>query len=335
LDSDEEIKIVVDVTISGEEISGLCDTSELDNYKLSLLDVFIAASGVSNSDVKEVKLTCNTNNGDVVLTYNMLSENSRSRNTVTQRINSGEFLSTYQSNLNLVYNDVEAKSATLVEADRTTKEKSDDDPFKNFFAAHFGLGVVILVVSVLWCFLLRANEGDVDQIRLKQLREEKRRFEEKYGAIEEDSVEAAERDIPKAVELADTTKTSTKGEETKPQPTQTQPQVQVQAHVHVQVQVQKTEKETTYGESKEPETKPAETAYRASVVNEVKHVGKQEERASLDLDQIKDPGKKRRKTQEYLNTLWDDKTEAKEAQANKDEDGSEEEEEEEEEESEE
>lgn len=308
LESDQQMKIIVDVILEG--INDICEEEKLNTYEVSLVDVFIAASGVSHSDIDETEITdCNILEGNVTLTYKMLSDNSRSRNTVTKRIKTGDFVTTYQANLDLVFTDVEVevKNAILIEADPADEETSERDPFKDFFSAYFGLGVIILAVSVLWCFLLRADEGDVDKIRLKQLREEKRRFEEKYGVIEEDSVEADERDIPKAVELAGTTKASSIARETgetekKTQPPPSQAQVQVN-----------TEQEKTHGEPKEPETKPAENTYRASVVNEVKHTGKPEERASLDFDQIKDPGKKRRKTQEYLNNLWDDKNDAKEA----------------------
>jgi len=176
--------------------------------------------------------------------------------------------------------------------------------------------VVILVVSVVWCFLLRADEGDVDQVRLKQLQEEKRKFEEKYGVLEEDSLEAVDRDIPKAVELVNNTKPSTTAsQETKTATNEKQAQTQIQIQNQAQIQTEtQTQAQTQQEETKPPETR-TEGAYRASVVNEVKHVARQE-KGSVDLDQIKDPGNKRRKTQEYLNNLWDDKADAK-AQAEK------------------
>ncbi|ETO34747.1 translation initiation factor subunit eIF4G like protein [Reticulomyxa filosa] len=245
------------------------------------------------------------NSGSILL-HELRSSNPRTKYSVGQRISSGDFIEQYQTDLDLAFSSVLVTNVKLMESAVVPKEKSKRHPFADFFSPYFGLGVVILAVSVLWCLLLRAEDGETDDLRLKQLQEEKRKFELKYGLIEEDSLDRTEKEILESVEMADNTKetTGTQGE-TKTSSTDAQPQTQTQIQTETQDQAQiQPQTQDPNGEK----NATSQYAYRASVVDEVKHVKNPEERESVDLDQIKDPGKKRRKTQEYLNNLWDDKT---------------------------
>jgi len=313
LDQNEDIKIVVNVSLSGDEVNNLCNHDTLKIYEHSLVNVFIAASGVAESDIEEAEITeCKE---QAVLFYELRSNNPRAKNTVTQRVNDEQFLMVYQKNLDFVFESVTATSVYIVEAGAASIEKSSRNPFANFLSPYFGLGVVIFAVSALWCLLLRAEEGDTEEVRLKQLREEKRKFEQKYGSIEEDSLDHAEVDpeSPRVVEMADTNTT------TKPQTFVVNETVTVTETVQVAetvqagkitetVKIAETVKVEQSQAQNDKDTETKTTVYRASVVAEVKHVTAVEEKESIDLDQIKDPGNKRRKTQEYLNNLWDDKS---------------------------
>jgi len=208
VNSDQDIKIVATVTLQGEEITDLCAKPTLEDYELSLESVFVAASGVSSADIRKIKITdCeNANDNEATLTYQMRSADSRSKNTVTQRVQDGRFLSTYQENLNLVFNDVQAESVSIVEADAAEKENNSKGPFHDFFSQSFGLGVVIVLVSLVWLWFLKSDQTE-GKTRLTNLQREKHEFESKYGKLEPIS-NANENQTANMVQMVENTKSA-------------------------------------------------------------------------------------------------------------------------------
>jgi len=197
LPSGDNIKIVVDVEFSGAEVAHLCESSQLKTYGNSLLNVFIEATGVADSDVVSAEISsCTQLASDpqtVTLEYTMRSSNTRSKNTVTQSIDSNSFATIYQKNLNLIFESTEVTEVSLVEANAAPKQKNSRKPFAHFFSASFGLGIVVTVVSILWCFLLRINVSPMEEQRVKQLQEEKTKFEAKYGTLDDVEDESGNR----------------------------------------------------------------------------------------------------------------------------------------------
>ncbi|ETO19571.1 hypothetical protein RFI_17660 [Reticulomyxa filosa] len=207
LGKNEEVIIDVYVNMTGDEIVDLCD-SKLSKQEQSLLNAFTDASGVNSDEIDKTTITdCENNNNNVILKYEMRSDNSIAKNTITQRMKSGIFLSVYQEQINFIFTSVIVTNANITNIRVSPKEKATQNLFANFFSIYFGLGVAILIASVLWCLLLHASDHD-DEARFNQLQHEKSQFEAKYGTIAENSNEITN----KMIQMVESKQTETEAE---------------------------------------------------------------------------------------------------------------------------